>query len=249
MMDEKSALWARVIRSEFAGDLLAFFASFATPKRLALFDRILSSRTRYLTLALEHPANPNDAAAVLRSCECHGIQDVALIADAGGFKASPGVVVGSSKWLTTQRYPEMGDGLAASRCARELESRGYALAVLGSDDSLPSLTELPLDQKLALWLGAEGIGADREVIHAAQYHVRLPSHGFSKTLNLSVCAAVCLSHLRRRLHESSINWRLTESEKLQLKLQWLIAMRRRPEKLLARFLEERKLGVEALGLE
>lgn len=228
-------------------ELLGFLSSFVTPQRLALFQRVLQLRTRHLTVVLENAANPNDAAAVMRSCECFGVQDVSIVASPTGFKASPGVVVGSSKWLTTRRFSEQVGGEGIARCLGDLRERGYAIATLSLDSDLPSLASVPLERKLSLWLGREGTGADAAVSRTADYRVRLPSRGFSQDLNLSVCAAVCLSLLCRRLHRSTIAWSLSETEKLHLQLEWLAGMRKRLSGLMARFQEERGLKAQDLA--
>ncbi|MEZ5012015.1 MAG: TrmH family RNA methyltransferase, partial [Bacteroidales bacterium] len=60
-------------------ELLDFLSNCMTDERRDAFDRVLSYRTRYITLVLEDIYQPHNASAVLRSCDCFGIQDIHVI--------------------------------------------------------------------------------------------------------------------------------------------------------------------------
>ena len=53
---------------------------------------------------LEDIYQAHNASAVLRSCECFGIQDVHIIENRNEYRISPDVALGSNKWLTLYRY-------------------------------------------------------------------------------------------------------------------------------------------------
>ena len=59
--------------------LIRQLSGIITPRRGKLFSEILDNRTRYLTLVLEDIFQPLNASAVLRTCECFGIQDIHII--------------------------------------------------------------------------------------------------------------------------------------------------------------------------
>jgi tRNA (guanosine-2'-O-)-methyltransferase len=69
----------------------------------------LNRRTRYITVVLENIYQPQNASAVLRSCECLGIQDVHVIENRNSFNVNPEVDIGASKWLTINRYSDKND--------------------------------------------------------------------------------------------------------------------------------------------
>ena len=56
-----------------------FLTPMVNENRLSLLDKILEQRTRYLTVVLEDIYQPHNASAVLRTCDCFGIQDVHII--------------------------------------------------------------------------------------------------------------------------------------------------------------------------
>jgi tRNA (guanosine-2'-O-)-methyltransferase len=59
-------------------------------------------------------------------------------------------------------------------------------------------------------------------LHEADEFLKIPMFGFTESYNISVSAAIILYHLIDKLHNSeSINWHLTEEEKVEIKLQWI----------------------------
>ena len=59
--------------------LIDYFSTYLTKNRLAGIEQILSNRTRYVTVVLEDVFRAQNASAVLRSCECFGVQDAHFI--------------------------------------------------------------------------------------------------------------------------------------------------------------------------
>ena len=46
-------------------------------------------------------------------------------------------------------------------------------------------------------------------------------YGFTQSYNITVSAALVISHFIERLHQENFSWRLSETEKLDLKLAWV----------------------------
>ncbi len=61
--------------------LLDFLEKMVNENRLELLDKIMQGRTRYVTVVLEDLFQPHNASAVLRTCDCFGIQDIHIVAD------------------------------------------------------------------------------------------------------------------------------------------------------------------------
>ena len=83
--------------------LIDYLSQFITEKRLGQFQTVLSKRTRYITVALENIYQPHNASAVLRTCDCFGIQDVHVIENTNEYQVNPDVSLGSAKWLNLHR--------------------------------------------------------------------------------------------------------------------------------------------------
>ncbi len=70
-----------------------------TERRGELFDRVLDFRARYITVVLEDIYQSHNASAVLRTCECFGIQDVHIIENRNTYNINPDVVLGATGLL------------------------------------------------------------------------------------------------------------------------------------------------------
>jgi len=231
----------------FKQELAGFLAQFVTERRLALFDRVLAARTRHAVVVLDDVPDPNDAGAVMRSCECFGIQDLHVIARSTPFKVSRGVVVGASKWISLRVHGKGdGDPRPGSDCLAELKRDGYRLVALSRRPGSVPLTSLDLREKLALCLAHEQRGLSEEADRAADIRAYIPAAGFTRGFNLSVCAALTLAFVSRELRARQIPWGLSPEELLDLRLEWLAKMPRRARDLVAVFLEKRGFDKSAL---
>src|SRR5687767_13632230 len=90
--------------SGMSSDLIAYLSQFISENRKKKFDEVIRFRTRHITIALEDIYQPHNASAVLRSCDCFGIQDVHIIENRNAYTVNPDVALGSSKWLSLYKY-------------------------------------------------------------------------------------------------------------------------------------------------
>jgi tRNA (guanosine-2'-O-)-methyltransferase len=85
-------------------ELIEYLSACITPERNQLFEKVLEQRTSYITVVLEDIFQPQNASAVLRTCDCFGIQHVHVIENRNTFKVDTEVAMGSSKWLSIYKY-------------------------------------------------------------------------------------------------------------------------------------------------
>lgn len=207
---------------------------FVTDNKMELFDMCLAQRTRYITVVLEDIYQPQNASAVLRSCDCFGVQDVHVIENDHAYDINPKVVHGASKWLHVHKYHE--EETNSERCLSGLKAKGYRLvATSPRADSIP-LHELPLDKPIALMMGTEKHGLSELALGMADMRVTIPMVGFTESLNISVSAAICLQNLTHRLRQSPFTWQLDEEERSTLLLEWMRKMVRDAEAIERRLL-------------
>lgn len=194
---------------------------FASEKRLETIERVLKWRTRHFTVVLEDIYHPPNASAVIRTCDCFGIQDAHVIQNEKIFKLNTKVVQGSAKWMTIRLYRTQDENNTVS-CLESLKERGYKIAATTLRNDLPLMTpdDLPIDDKLALCFGTEETGLSETAHEMADYYCQVPMYGFTRSYNISVTAALCLSQLTKRLHASEQRWNLSEQEKLVLRHKW-----------------------------
>jgi tRNA (guanosine-2'-O-)-methyltransferase len=59
--------------------LWQFLSEYVSEKRKALFDHALAYRTRHIVLVAEDTYKEHNASALIRTCDCFGIQEMHLI--------------------------------------------------------------------------------------------------------------------------------------------------------------------------
>lgn len=218
-------------------ELVTYLREFATESRWQKIVEVANRRTRHLTVVVEDIYQSHNASAVLRSCDGFGIQDVHIIENKNQFDASSQVTIGADQWLSIQRYNKPGiDNTEA--CFNELKKQGYKVVATTPHEDDWNLNELPISDKTALVFGSEIDGVSDRAKELADGFMKIPMAGFSESFNISVSAAVCLYNLTRRLKESDTNWKLTEEELDDLKLEWLRKSIKAGEQLERTFLQK-----------
>ncbi len=215
--------------------LLSYLSGFLTEHRQSLFKQVIENRTRHIAVVLEDIYQPQNASAVLRTCDCFGIQNVHIIENVNEYKINPNVALGSSKWLTLKKYNDTADNTMA--CFEQLKSQGYKIiATTPHKDDVP-VDDLPIDGKTALVFGQELRGLSDNAMLLADGFVKIPMYGFTESFNISVSAAIILKVLTNRLRAGTISWHLSEKEKNDILLQWTRNSIKRVELIEKEFLE------------
>lgn len=188
-------------------------ALFSDNKR-ALFDRLAPLRTRHISVVLEDIYQSHNASAVLRSCDCFGVQDVHVVEANNPFNPAGDVAVGSSKWVDYYKHTSIQEAY------RHLHQQGYRIVATLPHENDQMITDLDISRKTALVFGTELTGLTQEAIDGADAYVKVPMYGFTESFNISVCAALSLFSLTERMRRSDISWQLDSDALLDLKLHW-----------------------------
>ena len=196
------------------------FAQYVTPERLQKIERFARERTRYITVVLEDIYQGHNMSAVLRSADCFGVQDVHIIAERNAYAVREEIAKGASQWLSLHHYNQKQVN-NTEVCFDRLREQGYAIVATTPHEKDMLIEALPLDKKVALVFGTEQQGLSNYAMTHADAFVKIPMYGFTESFNISVCAGIALYEVNRRLRASSLPWRLTEDEILDLELEWL----------------------------
>ena len=220
-------------------DIVKYLSGFVTPERLQTMDRVIQNRTRYITIALEDIYQSHNASAVLRTCECFGIQDVHIIENKNRYTVNPDVALGASKWLNLVKYNK--DEFNTSEAISSLRSSGYRIVATTLSEDAVALEDFNLEKgKSALFFGTELTGLTQQMLNEADEHLRIPLFGFTESFNISVSAAIILHHLTYNLKKSDIPWHMSADEANMLRYSWLMNSIKRSDLLEKKFLEEEK---------
>ncbi len=210
-------------------DLLAYLEGFITPERKARISKVLEERTKYITVAMEDVFQMHNSSAVVRSCEVFGIQDAHLIEGRFGRRLDKNIAMGAQQWVNVMRYN------SSKTCLDTLKENGYLIVATTPDPEATKLNDFKLEGKIALFFGTEKEGLSEEIMQQAEGLISIPMFGFTNSLNISVSAAIILQHLTSQLRNTKLNWRLSESEKLEKRLDWTKKSVRSIDDVLARY--------------
>src|SRR5699024_153144 len=178
--------------------LIKYLKEFVTTERFETINRVLSKRTRYLTVVLEDLYQPHNASAVLRSCDGFGIQDVHISENRSEFRPTKRVTIGSDRWIAQHNYQAEGQK-NTQRCYRKLKTQGLKLLATTPQEKERGLNQMTLDKKTALIFGAELNGLTDYAFEEADGYAQIRMQGFSESFNISVSAALCLYDLSTRM--------------------------------------------------
>lgn len=212
-----------------------YLAGFITSNKLNQFENVLKFRTLYVTAGLENIFQPQNASAVLRTCDLFGVQDVHIVENNNEYRVNPQVAMGASKWLDMFYYNE--DDFNTPAMYDTLRNNNYRVVATTPHRHDYSLDEFPLEPgPVALMFGTEMEGLSDWAIENADEYVRIPMYGFTESFNISVSAALIIRELTERLRKSNIQWQLSEEEKMDIRLEWAKRVIKRSELLEQEFL-------------
>lgn len=232
----------------------AYLAEIMLDSRVERINEVLDQRTRHLTVVLEDIYHAPNASAVIRSCECFGIQDLHVIENTKLYEPNTDVVRGAAKWIDMHRYRSSVErekiatedvsgtkqGNNTATCLSHLKNAGFKIvATTLQGDNAMTPEELPLTAPIALCFGTEALGLSETVYDMADYTLKIPMYGFTESFNISVAAALSMQVLTAKLHNSQIPWQLTEEEKTALRFRWYKKSVKNAGKILARACSKR----------
>ena len=213
--------------------IIEYLKQFVTESRQTRLAEILGNRTRHVTVVLEDLFQAQNISAVLRTCDCYGVQDVYVIQHRNEFEANKEISMGADKWLTIHEFPHSEHNV--KECIDRLHEQGYWVAATLPDEQKRTIFDLPVEQKTAFLFGTELTGLSEEAIKYADGNVLIPMYGFTESFNISNSAAIILSHFTEKMRHSSVKWQLSDEEKEELFFEWLQKSVKDPDGLIRQY--------------
>jgi tRNA (guanosine-2'-O-)-methyltransferase len=215
--------------------ILKEFYKIITPNKQEMFDRIAAKRTKHITVVLENVFQEHNASAVLRSCDCFGIQELHVIEKDNQYKIQRDIALGAGRWVDLYNFNQ-GNHVTQD-CIAKLKTNGYKI-IATAPDAEKTINEIDLNQKMAFVFGTERRGISQEAIELSDELVKIPMYGFTESFNISVSVALVLNTIRTRLENSELNWKLSSEEITELKIKWCKKILTGGEALEKHFLKE-----------
>ena len=195
-------------------DYLKYLEEFITPNRKEGFLKVLDYRTKHFTVAVEDLFQLHNTSAVMRSCEVFGIQELHVVEQKYGKKIDKEIAMGAEKWVDIHRFS------TNQECIDNLKARGYQIIATTPHENDSLLEDFDISKPSALFFGTERLGLSDEVLQQADGYLKIPMVGFTESLNISVSAAIIIQNLTNKLRHSEIDWKLSEAELLEKRIDW-----------------------------
>jgi tRNA (guanosine-2'-O-)-methyltransferase len=204
---------------EYQKALTDYLDGFVSERRKGRLVEVLDERTNHLTVVLEDVYQSHNFSAVLRSADIFGIQNIHFIENRNKYKISEDVSMGSTQWLTLNRYQKFENN--TRECITQLKNKGYRIVATSLNERSVTLDQLNVDKPIALIFGTELTGISEDVQDMADEFVYLPMFGFTESFNISVCAALCMHELSTKIRAQVPDYKLTDAERKEIYLEWL----------------------------
>lgn len=195
--------------------LLEYLSQFLTDERKAQLEKVLQERTRHFTVALENIFQGHNSNAVIRTCDCFGIQDCHVVESFNKFSSSIGVSKGAIKWVDVHKYDTTKEAIL------QLKSQGYQIVATSPHTDDCNLQDFDVSKKSVFFFGAEKKGVSKEVLDQADVFLKIPMVGHTESLNISVSAAIILQNFSQRIRQEQIDWQLSPSDSEDIYLNWV----------------------------
>ncbi|OUR93282.1 rRNA methyltransferase [Flavobacteriales bacterium 34_180_T64] len=194
--------------------LLEHLESYLSENRKHRFETVLSERTMHFTVATEDVYQLHNTSAVMRSCDVFGIQELNIVEEQNSKRIDREIAMGAQKWVDLNRYNSIKNALEA------IKGKGYQIVATTPHTNDCLLHEFDVTKKSCFFFGRETEGLSQEVIDAADCFLKIPMVGFTESLNISVSAAIILQHVTTKLKQCDIDWRLSNDEIIEKRLDW-----------------------------
>ena len=214
--------------------LVKYLTEFITPERNSVFERVLKERTKYMTVVLENVYQPHNASAVLRSCDCFGVQDLHVVESENQFIPDKEISMGSHKWVGINTYDI--NHKAIEQCYNNLRTQGYRIIATSPHSNGCDLHDFDVSKgPFAIVFGAELTGLSSFALEKADEFLKIPMYGFTESLNISVSVAIILQHLSNELRRKGVKWEITKEQRIEILEGWLRSSIKNSEQIIERW--------------
>ena len=172
-----------------------------TDKRIENIKCIAALRRTDLVIVLEDIYDPHNAAAIFRTCDSFGIQDVYVIFENEkmfdprrvGKKSSSS----ANKWIDFHMYT------STKECVRALKSKNFTVVGSVLREGAQTIYGYVWPEKTALILGNEYSGLSQQAQSMCDQFIYIPMSGMVQSLNVSVAAGILIADLCTKHNKSN----------------------------------------------
>lgn len=178
-------------------------------------NNLVSRRQRDFVVVLEDVHDPHNAAAIFRSCDGLGVQNVHLIFDQekpyNPRRVGKSSSSSANKWLTFTKFD------SAKKCIDQLHKDGYFVVGTVLDESAADFYLANfMHDKIAIMFGNEHGGLSQSALESVDQKVYIPMQGLVESFNVSVSAAIIIYEVIRQRKASERDFSFNQIQQSQL---------------------------------
>jgi tRNA (guanosine-2'-O-)-methyltransferase len=163
--------------------------NYLTDSRRKKIESVTSSRCFSILPILEGLYDQGNVSAVLRTAEGLGFGGAVIVQTQEKFKVSQRTSAGADKWLLTKKYSD------PTIAVNELKEHGYRVIATSLHPQAQGMEHFQWNEPTAIIFGNEKEGVSQATLKMADAHLYIPMRGFVQSFNISVAAAIVLSHI------------------------------------------------------
>jgi tRNA (guanosine-2'-O-)-methyltransferase len=163
-----------------------------TPERFARITSMLNRRQPDLTVFMEQVHMQHNLAAIVRTADAMGINNVHATWDIDSTRISRNVASGSQKWVKLHSHETTQDAITV------LREQGMQIVATNLSATAIDFREVDYTKPTAIIMGQEKFGISEEALTLADQHVVIPMVGMCQSLNVSVASALIMYEAQRQ---------------------------------------------------
>ena len=156
------------------------------PDRFNKIKKILTQRQPDLTVLLEDVEKPHNLAAIARTCDAVGIDEIHAVTSIKALRLSQMAAGGIRRWVTLNKYK------TTEAAFENIKSQGMQLVVTHLSDNTIDYKDIDYTKPTAIIAGSEYEGVSDYAIEHADHCIAIPMLGMVQSLNVSVAMSIIL---------------------------------------------------------
>ena len=168
-----------------------------TSSRYEKLRRCAELRTVHFIPMLENIHDTGNINAVMRTAENFGFQQLENIPSLK-LKHSTRITRGAEKWVDFRNWKQTRD------CLDFYKNQNYQIAATTLTDRSIDFKQLDYSLPTVMIFGNEKKGVSKETLKLCDFHCQIKTVGLCESFNISVAAAIILSHVREIIDQKKL---------------------------------------------
>ncbi len=169
-----------------------------TPERYSRIVNVLNKRQPDLTVITDEVHKGRNVAAIIRTCDAVGIDNIHVVIPKAGFQNYRGTALGSEKWVEVALHENVATPI------HRLQNQGFQVVAAHLSDTAVDYRTIDYTRPTAVLLGTERHGPSKKALDDVDTHITIPMLGMVASYNVSVAAAIIMAEASQQRQQSGL---------------------------------------------